>query len=317
MRVILSLAIASLVAACAPAPSASDGAVTAVASFYPLAEAVRRVAGDAVEVIELTPPGAEPHDVELTPDDIEAIATADVVLYAGGGFQPAVEDALGEATGVVVDITAELVDLPPPDDHHEAGDHVGADEAGDHEETDAGEHDDELEADPHVWLDPTRYAEMVERVADALNDAAPGTASSDAVRSFRSELASLDEAFRSGLATCDTRLLVVSHAAFGYLADAYGLEQEAISGVSPEAEPDPQRLAELRELVTAEGVTTIFVESLVSPAVGETLASEAGVRTDVLDPLEGLTAERLDAGEDYLSVMRANLEALRDGLGCD
>jgi zinc transport system substrate-binding protein len=108
----------------------------------------------------------------------------------------------------------------------------------------------------------------------------------------------------------------VSHAAFGYLADAYDLDQEAISGVSPEAEPDPQRLAELRDVVSSEGVTTVFVESLVSPAVGETLAEEAGVTTAVLNPLEGLTPEQIEAGEDYLSVMRANLEALRDGLGC-
>jgi zinc transport system substrate-binding protein len=300
MRAILTLMASGAVAVSGVAcgggtPSdGGDGRIAVVASIYPLAEAARRIGGDAVEVVELTPPGVEPHDLELTPDDIEAIATADVVLYAGGGFQPAVEDALGDATGVVVDVTADVRTLPPPD----------------------GELEDEIAADPHVWLDPTRYATIVDRVSDALGEAAGDGGFADAARAFDEDLARLDAEFRSGLSSCESRLLVVNHAAFGYLAEAYDLDQEAISGLSPEAEPDPQRLAELEELVRSEGVRTVFVESLASSAVGETLATEAGVTTAVLDPLEGLTQAQVDAGDDYLSVMRANLEALRDGLGC-
>ena len=305
MRPILTLIslLAVTAASCGDAASsADDGRLTVVASFYPVAEAARQVSGDDVEVVELTPAGVEPHDLELAPDDIEAIATADVVLYAGGGFQPAVEDALGEASGAVVDVTADLTSLTATEaDHHDE------DQAADHEE---------LGADPHVWLDPTRFAAIVRRVAQALDEADPSAASLERAASYEAELEALDGAFRDGLEDCASRLLVVSHAAFGYLADAYDLHQEPISGVSPEAEPDPQRLAELRDVVTSEGVTTVFVESLVSPAVGETLAEEAGVTTAVLNPLEGLTPEQIDAGEDYLSVMRANLEALGDGLGC-
>jgi zinc transport system substrate-binding protein len=281
------------------APAAGDGRTTVVASFYPIAEAARQVGGDAVDVVELTPAGVEPHDLELAPDDIEAIATADVVLYAGGGFQPAVEDALAEATGVVADVTDGLATLPP----------TGGDEEGDDE-------DGGLAADPHVWLDPTRFEAMVGNVAQALDGADPGIDAAGSSAAYEAELEALDAVFREGLDDCANRLLVVSHAAFAYLADAYDLDQEAISGVSPEAEPDPQRLAQLRDIVMSEGVTTVFVEALVSPAVGEALAEEAGVTTAVLNPLEGLTAEQVSAGEDYLSVMRENLEALRDGLGC-
>ena len=300
MRAILTLVLTGSlsVTACGSGTPADgdDDRVSVVASVYPLAEAARRIGGDAVRVVELTPPGVEPHDLELAPDDIEAIATADVVLYAGGGFQPAVEDALGEASGVLADVTAGVRSLPPPPD----------DEAS------------ELAADPHVWLDPARFVTIAARVEDALTDATGADGRfAEAARSFERELDALDAAFRAGLATCESRLLVVSHAAFGYLADAYDLEQQAISGLSPEAEPDPQRLAELEQLVTSEGVGTVFVEELVSPAVGETLAAEAGITTAVLDPLEGLSQAKLDAGEDYLSVMRANLEVLRDGLGCD
>lgn len=312
MRPILTLTLASVlvVSACqAPSAGGDAGTLTVVASFYPLAEAARRIGGEAVDVVDLTPPGVEPHDLELAPDDIEMIATADVVLYAGGGFQPAVEDALAEAGGVVVDVTDGVATLPPADDEH--------DEDAEDEHADDEQHG-ELAADPHVWLDPTRYAAMVRMIGDALDreDPGPATTFAQAADAYERQLAALDEEFREGLGSCDSRLLVVSHAAFGYLADAYDLEQEAISGVSPEAEPDPQRLAQLRDLVIDRGVTTVFVESLVSPAVGETLAQEAGVTTAVLNPLEGLTPAQTDAGEDYLSIMRENLEALRDGLGC-
>ncbi|HEX6131100.1 MAG TPA: zinc ABC transporter substrate-binding protein, partial [Actinomycetota bacterium] len=160
---------------------------------------------------------------------------------------------------------------------------------------------------------------VVDRVAEALGEVDPAGAARyrAAAADADADLAALDEAFRTGLARCESRLLVVSHAAFGYVADAYDLRQEAVAGTSPEAEPDPQRLAELRSLVREEGVTTVFTEPLVSPAVAETLAAETGATTAVLDPLEGLTAERRTAGEDYGSVMRDNLEALRDGLRCD
>jgi zinc transport system substrate-binding protein len=302
----LAFLVALSLAACGRGSTEDEpGDVVVVASFYPLAEAARRVGGPDVTIHNLTPPGVEPHDLELAPDDLELILTADVVLYVGAGFQPAVEDAIADVEGRALDALEGIQTLEPPEEDEE---HAGEEEQG----------EAELTADPHVWLDPILYAQIVDHVADVFAAVSPQRA--DVVRekaqAFEAELRSLDEDYSAGLEKCDGSPLVVNHAAFGYLAAAYGLVQQPISGISPEAEVDPARLAELRDLVEREGVTTIFTEELASPEVAETLAAEAGVRTAVLNPLEGLTEEQVDAGEDYLSVMRQNLMVLKDGLGC-
>jgi zinc transport system substrate-binding protein len=265
-------------------PEPADDRLRVVAAFYPLAFAAEQVGDDRITVTPLTPPGVEPHDLELTPGDLETIAEADVVLYLGGGFQPAVEEAVeAEATGIAHDALSGLETLP-------------GDEG----------------TDPHVWLDPNRFASMAEAIAGVLREAGATGDARDLVA--RSE--DLDAEFREGLADCDSRVLVTNHAAFAYLADAYDLRQEAISGISPESEPDPARLAELAAEAEAAGVTTVFTEELASPEVAETLAAEAGLDTAVLNPLENLSDEQVAAGEDYFSVMRANLDALRLGLRC-
>ena len=282
--------------AASPGASPVPVALQVVAAFYPLQEAAQRVGGARVAVTDLTAPGVEPHDLELTPNDVEAIATADVVLYLGQGFQPAIQDAVSDAQGTAVDLLAGLPTLPPP---------AGAGETG-------------VSVDPHVWLDPTLYAALVGEVAQAFGAADPAHAAfyhanGDA---FTKELSSLDGQFREGLRHCRTNLIVTNHAAFGYLADAYGLQQDAISGLSPDAEPSADRLASLKDLVQREGVTTIFTEDLVSPKVAQTLATEAGVGTAVLHTLEGLTPDQAAAGETYTSLMRENLQTLEGALGC-
>ena len=283
--------------ACArPSSGAADAHLVVVASFYPLAEAAEEVGGPFVGVTDLTAPGVEPHDLELTPDQLEAISTADVVLYLGGGFQPAVEDAIGDAQGTAVDVSVRLRNLPAP----------------------ADEMDSTLTADPHVWLDPVLYAGIVEEVRTVFDSADPARASAfDANASaFEEQLSGLNRSYATGLAHCATNVIVTSHAAFGYLARRYGLRQEAVAGLSPEAEPTPDRIAYLKQLVQDDGVTTIFTETLVSTNVADTLANEAGVATAVLDPLESLTADELTAENDYLSVMRTNLTTLEHALGC-
>jgi len=269
------------------ATGADDGRLSVVAGFYPLAEAARRVGGDAVEVQDLTPAGAEPHDLEVTPGDIDRLASADVVLVMGRGFQPAVEDALRDRDGQ----TVELLDaLRVPQD----------------------------ETDVHVWLDPGLMREIVDITASALAESDPGRADAYGANAERmgDELVALDRSYAARLGECRSRTLVTAHAAFAWMARAYDLEQEAIAGVSPEQEPSPGRLDELVELVEAEGVGTVFTETLVSPEVAETLAREVGVDTAVLNPLEGLTDDQRESGEDYVSVMEANLEVLATGLGC-
>ena len=276
-----------------------DGTISVVASFYPLAYAIQRVGGDLVTVTNLTPPGVEPHDLELAPEDIERIALADVVVYLGGGFQPVVEEAVeAEAAGATVDVS-EGINLSSRSDGHDGP--------------------DSSPSDPHVWLDPTLYAGIVDRVSTALGEARAADASTFLTNARRldAELATLDKEFRRGLTDCETRLVITNHSAFGYLAAAYDLDEVAIAGVSPGSEPDPERIAELAALAQTRGVTTVFAEDLVSAEVADILAAEAGLATAVLSPLEGLTEAQLAAGDDYLSVMRRNLETLRDGLVCD
>jgi zinc transport system substrate-binding protein len=263
-----------------------------VAAFYPLAYAADRAGGAEIDVRNLTPPGAEPHDVELTARDVERVRNADLVLYLGGGFQPALEDAVAEAEGDALDLLdgLRLLDGREHDDHAE----------------DDG---DEPAADPHVWLDPLRYATVVERIGRALDRP-------EAAQPMVAELRRLDRDLSRGLADCERRELVTSHTAFAYLAQRYRLRQIAITGLSPESEPTPRELEEVVERVEQAGATTIFFETLVSPGIAETVARETGAKTAVLNPLEGLTEEELESGANYFTVMRRNLAALRAALGC-
>jgi zinc transport system substrate-binding protein len=282
-RIVLTiLALLLAAAGCGGNDGAEGSRAEIAAAFYPLAWAAERVSGE--EVRNLTPPGVEPHDFELSPRDVAALGNARVVFYLGG-FQPALEDALATTDANGVDLLGGLDLLESP------------------------EAEDGVTRDPHVWLDPYRFAVVVERVGRELERPR-------AAAELSRELRRLDRELRSGLADCERRELVTSHAAFGYLAERYGLQQVAITGLSPEAEPTPAELRRLVEEVRSLGATTVFFETLVSPRLAQTVARELGARTAVLNPLEGLTEEQLAAGEDYFSVMRANLDVLRRALGC-
>jgi len=284
-------ALALALAACGGSADAGSG-TRIVAAFYPLEFIAQKVSPSA-DVTNVTPAGAEPHDLELTPGDIETLLAADLVLYLGNGFQPSLEDALeGQEAALDLLVGIELI----------------AESAEQHGH-DAEEHDAESALDPHVWLDPLRFAVMAQVVAEATGEPA-------AAAGLVADLDELDSQFRDGLAECERNVLVTSHAAFGYLADAYGLEQIALTGLSPEAEPSPRDLEQLVEDVERVGATTVFFETLVSPDIAETVARETGATTAVLNPLEGLTEEELEDGVDYFSVMRENLTALRQALGC-
>ena len=274
-RIVLTLFLAGGLTACG-GDRDEPGATHVVAGFYPLAFAAEEIRGVDVEVTNLTPAGAEPHDLELTPREVEEILGADLVLYVGEGFQPAVEEAVESGDVAALDVLEGL----------------------------------ELrDGDPHVWLDPALFAQVVDRIAIELGD---GTGS----RLLATRLNDLDEAYEAGLADCERRELVTTHDAFGYLAARYGLEVIPITGLAPEAEPSPQDLEAVAELVEERGVTTVFTETLLSPELGQTVAREAGATTATLNPLEGLAEDEIAQGEDYFSVMQANLDALRKGLGC-
>jgi zinc transport system substrate-binding protein len=297
---LLVLGAASACADGSSADPAPDG-VRIVAAFYPLQFLAEQVGGRHAAVTGLTPPGAEPHDLELRARQVAAIADADVVLYLSG-FQPAVDAAVTQQAGPAAFDVATLVpllDLGAQAHHHDEA--AGTPEPGG-------------ERDPHVWLDPDRLGTTGDALADRLGTVDPPNAAdyTAAATELRQRLDELDAAYTGGLASCQRREMVVSHTAFGYLADRYHLEQIAVSGLSPEAEPTPQRIAEVIAEVRAHGATTIFFEPLVSSDIADLVAAETGIRTAVLDPIEGPPA----GGGDYFSVMRDNLTALTTALGC-
>ena len=272
-----------LVAGCSSGPdeSASTGAsgqqrVTVVVDAYPTAYAAQQIGGDAVDVVLLTEPGVEPHDLELSASQVRQIADADLVAYIPG-LVPAVQDAARqEAADRSVDVTTGIQLRPN---------------------------------DPHVWLDPRNVARMGTAIADALT--AHGLGAAWATSELTSSTTALDDEFRTALTPCRVRMLVVSHSAFGYLADAYDFQQESIAGPSPEGEPSPEHLAELTRLMNQNGVTTVYFEPLASAESAQALAAETGARTAVLDPIEGSTD-----GRTYPELMRANLKALTEGQEC-
>ncbi|BCL13337.1 metal ABC transporter substrate-binding protein [Micromonospora sagamiensis] len=287
--------------------------VDVVAAFYPLQFVSERVGGDAVTVVNLAKPGAEPHDLELNPGQVGQVSEAELVVYLKG-FQPAVDEAVEQNGGDrTFDVTTVQPLLDAATDGHDHG-HEGEEGHEEEKEKPAGEKDGAK--DPHVWLDPTRLATIADKLAERLGKADPDHAADYTTRAktLRTELEKLDAEFTQGLKTCQRREIVVSHTAFGYLTERYQLEQIGISGLSPENEPSPQRLAEVTEEAREHKATTIFFEELVSPKVAETIAKEVGAKTAVLDPIEGLSAD--NTGGDYFSVMRSNLENLRTALGC-
>jgi zinc transport system substrate-binding protein len=280
--------LAVTAAGCRP-DGGGDSGVDVVAGFYPLAWVAERIGGDRVTVADLTPAGTEPHDLELTTRQVDDVLDAEVVVVLGAGFQPAVEEAAERRDGATTEVLDELSE------------------------------DLLAEGDPHVWLDPVLMVDVVHVVEDALARADPDheNAYRRNADDLRDELRRLDETYRAGLATCERDLVVTAHDAFGYLTDRYGLRNEGVAGLSPDAEPDARRLAELADLAREEGVTTVFTEELLSPEIAETLADEAGgLRTEVLSPLETLTGEQRRAGDDYVSVMEDNLAKIRAALGC-
>lgn len=276
------------------------GRLSVAAAFYPLAELVSAVGGDAVEVTTIVPPGEEAHEYEPSPKQLTELSRADLVVILGDDFQPSVEKALESLPG-----STRRVDLLESVDTIPISSGIGAagDEAGD---------------DPHVWLSPRNMKVMAISVADALIDARPGDTAtfSTNLTAYTTALDGLDADLAAGLASCASPYLVTAHHAFGYLADAYGLTQVSISGISPTAEPSAKTLEDVADFAAEHEVTTIFFEENLPADLSRTVAEEIGATTAVLDPIESPSRDQLDSGADYESLMRLNLAALRAGLGC-
>jgi zinc transport system substrate-binding protein len=310
LRLTAPLAIAAIltlaISACGSATATADtkGArMEVVASFYPLQFATEQIGGGHVAVTSLTKPGAEPHDVELTPREVANVSKARLVVFEKG-LQGAVDKAVesqGGDRGLDVAPAANLDLLFQPTVGAPA-ETSGANAPG--------------ATDPHFWLDPQRYSDVAKVISARLTSVDPANKAdyTKNAKAFEDKLAALNGEFAAGLASCQRKDIVTSHAAFGYLAKRFGLTQIAINGLSPDQEPKAADLAAVSTYARVHGVTTIYAETLVSPAIAQTVAKEAGATISTLDPIEGLTDQ--SRGKDYFEVMRANLKALQIGQGC-
>lgn len=300
-----------ILSGCSSTESNNEAAgIKVVAAMYPLEFVATSIGGNLVSVENFTPPGVEPHDLELTPSQIVTLDDADLLLYIAG-FQPALEEAAQQsapANSLDLLSLAGLNLLTATEDGH-SHDHGAEEDYADEE----AHSDEEMVSDPHVWLDPERLIVVAKAVAAKFSEVDPDNSSIFATNlaKFVAELEALDQKFLTGLASCERDLIVTSHAAFGYLADAYGLTQEPIAGLSPDSEPTPKRLNEISKEAKADGTTTIFFETLASPKIAQTLADDLNIEAAVLDPLEGISE-----GQTYFSIMESNLKALQKALNC-
>lgn len=319
-------------------PAAQKQKLKIEASFYPMYEFARQVAGDLAEVNLLIPPDVEPHDWDPTPQDMGKIEQADVLVYNGAGLEGWIEQILnssGNKNLSVVEASKGLELIEGAEGEHEHGEAAhSAHEAGDkhdaaedhdaeagHSHEDAHEHEHEYDhdhggMDPHVWLSPQLAVKEVRNIEAALIEKAPEhkeqfTKNADA---YVAKLEQLDADYKKELQNAKRKDFITQHAAFGYLAKTYGLTQVPIAGLSPEQEPSASAMADVVKFAKEHQVKTIFFETLVSSQVADTIAKELGAKTAVLNPLEGLTAEEQAKNMDYISVMRANLEALKKAL---
>lgn len=279
-----------------------DGKVTVATSLYPLEYAVEQVGGEHVEVTNLTQAGADPHDLELTPKQILTASEADQLIYLEQ-FQPSIDDAAEEAGDAAFDIAPSArLDIAATEHEHEGeDDHAGHDHGT---------------QDPHFWLDPTRYADVADAIAERLAEDDPDHAEDYRANAqdFRTELTGLDKDLKAAFSDCEQPDLVTGHAAFAYFADRYGFHQESVSGLTPGAQPSPSAMADLIDHIKEEKISTVYAETLVPKDLAETVARDGGAEVAVLDPLEGITDE--SEGEDYFEVMRSNLAAVEKGQGC-
>lgn len=267
------------------ADKSDPGKLPVTASYYPLYEFAKKVGGDKVQVTNLTPPGAEPHDYEPSAKALAAAQQSDMFVYNGGVFEPWADTFVRDYGQTAVKARAGIT--------------LAA-------------------GDPHFWLDPALAQKIVINIRDGLSKADPANREYYAKNAddYNAKLVQLDEDFRTGLQDCRQDTIITSHAAFSYVAQRYDFVMESIAGLSPEEEPSAARLAELSDLVNEKGIKYVFFESLVSPVLADTIAQETGAQTLVLDPIEGLNNEDQKQGNDYVSVQRENLANLRTALAC-
>lgn len=307
------LAASLLLSGCGANDGNVKGKINVVTTIYPLFYFAQQIGGDEAHVVNLVAAGVEPHDWTPKSRDLTQANKAQLFLYNGAGLEGWIGDFLPAITsGSDVRIVEGSRGIALIDGHGEE-----EDEHGHGETEEAEEHHDHGDVDPHTWVSPRSALTMAANVKDAFIAVDPAHSADYETRyeKLNERLVALDARFAETLAPFAGKDIVVSHQAFGYLCRDYGLSQLAIMGLSPDAEPRAQDLLDISNYVKEHGIKTIFFEELVSPRLAETLAKEANVGTTVLNPLEGLTPEQEKAGEDYFSIMEANLQNLQKALG--
>lgn len=275
--------------------SADGGKLKVMASFYPMYDFAVKIGGDKAEVTVMIPDGTEPHDWEPAASDIKNLEEANLFIYSGAGMEHWVDDVLASLDN------KKLVSV----------------EASKGLALRAGNGDEEQKQyDPHVWLSPENAKHEMENIKNAFVEADPDNKSYYEANysTYAAKFDALDQEYKDTLSAMPNKDIVVSHEAFGYLCDAYGLNQVGIEGLSPDSEPDPARMAKIIDFVKEKHVKVIFFEDLVSPKVAKTIASETGAQAQMLNPLEGLSNDELKKGADYFSVMENNLKQLKAAL---
>ncbi|MDR1605663.1 MAG: ZinT/AdcA family metal-binding protein [Streptococcaceae bacterium] len=277
-----------------------------VTTFYPMQEFTKQIVGDTADVTVLVKPGVEPHDFEPSAKDVAAIQDSDAFVYNNENMETWVPKTTKDMKKVDVIKASEGILLLPGVEEEEEADHAS------HE---AHEH----VLDPHVWLAPSLAIKEVETIRDQLVKQFPkqkATFTKNA-EAYLTKLKALDQAYKDGLANAKQKNFVTQHRAFAYLAMEYGLNQVAVSGLSPEAEPSAARLKDLKAYVEKNDIKYIYFEENASDKIAKTLADETKVQTLVLNPLESLTQEQEKAGEDYITVMTENLQNLKKTTDAD
>jgi len=273
-------------------------------SFYPMYDFASKIGGNRIQVTNMVPAGGEPHDWEPTATNIVNLEDADMFIYNGAGMEHWVEDILEslENKDLVAVEASQGIDLMNGEHHH------GEDE--DHDE------DEDMVYDPHVWLSPMNAKIEMENIKSALVEIDPENKEyyENNYSTFVNELDILDKEFRDTLSKLPNKDIIVSHEAFGYLCQAYGLNQIGIQGLSADAEPSSAKMGEIIDFVKENNIKVIFFEELGSQKISQTIADETNAEVDVLNPIGGLTEEQIEAGDDYFSIMRKNLEALKSAL---
>lgn len=296
--------------------SAQAQKLKVVASVYPVYEFVSQVGRDKVEVALLVPAGAEPHDWEPSAKDLINVKNAKLFFFHGANLEHWVDkviakDVLGATTPIEV---SKNIELRTGGGHHHEHEHDAADKDNHKHEAESDEGD---EIDPHVWLDPLLAQQEVTNIAEALAVADPVHASyyQDNAAKYNAQLQQLHQEYQDSLQSIKKRTIITNHAAFGYLAARYNLEQVAIMGLSPDAEPTPEKMADIVKLTRERQIKYLFSETIVNPALAETLAKETGAKVLVLHPLDALTPDEMKQGKNYLILMRENLTQLKLALG--